>query len=70
MPPNPLAPIERLALLGLTARERDLAADYATFRQTVEARLTLPAGAIGTTHGIDATAWTVVEVAAQMEPSP
>lgn len=58
---RPLTEDERMILLGLHARDREtmreyvlpLQADFARFKKTVEERVGIPAGALGTTHEID-----------------
>ena len=55
-----LTDLERIALAGLLAREREILdryvlpwrADRTTLVSAVEARLGLPPGAIGTTHAL------------------
>ena len=61
-----LTELERMALAGLQARDREVAAaadalqrEYRRFLALVEERLGLPAGAVGTTHALDPAAGTV-----------
>lgn len=57
-----LTDIERIALTGVQDRQRQIQVDQLALLRAVEERLRLPAGAIGTTHQIDAQTWRVVEV--------
>ena len=55
-----LTDLERIALAGLSAREREILdqyvapwrQDHQTVLRSIEDRLALPAGALGTTHAI------------------
>ncbi len=57
--PLPLTDIERMLVLGIQARDRELGqtaakvqADYAAILKQIEERLGLPSDALKTTHGI------------------
>lgn len=62
-----LTGMERMALRGLMVRDQAIAqqhiaplqADFAAWRAEIEQRLGLPAGAIGTTHGVDGDTGTI-----------
>lgn len=57
-----LTDIERIALIGIQDRQRQIQNDQLALLRAVEERLRLRAGAIGTTHQIDAATWRVLQV--------
>lgn len=59
--------IERLALIGIQARQQQIQIDQLSLCRAIEERLRLPIGAIGTTHQIDGASWQVITV---REPMP
>lgn len=72
-----LTDIERVLILGVQARERELAReqvvvqeDWARVRAAIEERLKLPAGAIGTTHGVSTAPWAVTTLPTPGGPPP
>ena len=63
-----LTDIERIALQGIQARQQQVQFDQLALLRAVEERLRLSAGAIGTTHQIDASTWRVSAVRADDAP--
>ena len=66
--PMVLTELERLAILGTQAREREVArageevrADWRAALGAIEGRLGLSAGALGPTHDVRADTWAVAE---------
>lgn len=55
-----LTDTERIALMGIQDRQRQIQIEQAAVVRAIEERLRLPAGAIGTTHQIDGQTWRVV----------
>lgn len=56
---NALTDTERIALIGIQARQQQLQIEQAAVLRAIEVRLQLSAGAISTTHQIDGQTWCV-----------
>ena len=65
-----LTDIERLALQGIQARQQQVQFDQLLLLRAIERRLQLSAGAIGTTHQIDATTWRVLAIDGDLPGGP
>lgn len=57
-----LTDIERIALLGVQARQQQLQIEQTAVLRAIEARLRLAPGTIGTTHQIDGQTWRLEEL--------
>lgn len=54
-----LTDTERIALMGIQARQQQLGVEQTAVLRAIEERLRLAPGAIGTTHQIDGQTWRV-----------